>query len=180
MGRVISRDRMNGSRFNLTIIGIDLCIINQLLRFIKTVAIPLCIKLGSSWKSLSIIYDRHGRNFNQTFKWGFAKTRRISYRKRVTWPRVTRTSASSYFSILCWENRVVIAKLPDETSCRDLHHFVSPVRARSLKVSRKICHFLSPLFNSFLKISFSSLFHVVLFFLFKSRMKAVIENRYYN
>lgn len=125
MGRVISRDRMNGSRFNLTIIGIDLCIINQLLRFIKTVAIPLCIKLGSSWKSLSIIYDRHGRNFNQTFKWGFAKTRRISYRKRVTWPRVTRTSASSYFSILCWENRVVIAKLPDETSCRDLPFRVS-------------------------------------------------------
>lgn len=111
MNWVISRDRMNGSRFNLTIIGIDLCIINQLLRFIKTVAIPLCIKLGSSWKSLSIIYDRHGRNFNQTFKWGFAKTRRISYRKRVTWPRVTRTSASSYFSILCWENRVVIAKI---------------------------------------------------------------------
>lgn len=45
--------------------------------------------------------------------------------KTCYWPRVTRASASSYFSILCRENRVVIAKLPDETSCRDLPFRVS-------------------------------------------------------
>lgn len=180
MGRVISRDRMNGSRFNLTIIGIDLCIINQLLRFIKTVAIPLCIKLGSSWKSLSIIYDRHGRNFNQTFKWGFAKTRRISYRKRVTWPRVTRTSASSYFSILCWENRVVIAKITrrnilswSSISCLQFEREVWKFRGKFVIFSRLcLIHFWKLVFPVFSMWFF--------FFLFKSRMKAVIENRYYN
>lgn len=129
------------------------------------------MKLGSSWKSLSIIYDRHGRNFNQTFKWGFAKTRRISYRKRVT-GRVWH-SASSYFSILEPRKPCCYREIThDETSCRDL-----PFRETSLKVSRKICHSLSPLFNfnSFLKISFSIL---TFRFSFKSRMKAVIENRY--
>lgn len=173
---------MNRSRFKLTIVGIDLCIeYKSAFTLYKIVAIPPCIKLGSSWKSLSIIYDRHGRNFNQTFKWGFAKTRRISYRKRVT-GRVWHGPPPRLISPSYAEKTVLLSRNYPTKHLVVIFHFVSPVRARSLKVSSKICHFLSPFFNfnSFLKISFSSLFHIVFFFLFKSRMKAVIENRYYN
>lgn len=95
--------------------------------------------------------------------------------KTCYWPRVTRLISLSYV-----EKTVLLSRnCPTNHLVAIFQLFVSPLRATSLKVSKEICHFvfLSPFLNSFLKISFSSLFLYSFFFFFfqESRMKAVID-----